>query len=81
MAWGRVSWAGAGLGDVASHPVPGGSLRVEGARDGLGNGVWGQRCGVEVPEKAEGQERLHPVGRGVSPDLALVLGQKPVKDS
>lgn len=77
MAWGRVSWAGAGLGD----PVPGCSPRVEGAWDGLGNGVWGQRCGVEVPEKAEGQERLHPVRRGLSPALAGVLGQKPVKDS
>lgn len=66
-------------GDVGSHPVPAGSPRVEGARDGLGKGVWGQWCGMEAPEKAEGQERLGPVGHGVSPSLAVVL--RPVEDS
>jgi len=48
---------------------------------GWGAGVWGQQRGVEGPEKAEGQERLYPIGHEVSPALPVVLGQKPVKDS
>lgn len=51
-------WAGA----RGWPPFPRSSLRVEEAQDGLRNGLWDQRCGIEVPGKTEEQEQLHPVG-------------------
>lgn len=59
-------------------PLPRIFLRVEEAQDGLRNGLWDQRCRIEVPGKTK--EQLHPVVQGISPSLAEVLGQKPMKD-
>lgn len=44
-----MTLAGAGLGDMSGPPLPRSFLRVEEAQEGLRNGLWDQRCRIEVP--------------------------------
>lgn len=60
--------------------MPRSFLRVEEAQDGLRNGLWDQRCRIDVPGKKEDQEELHLFGQRIPPALAEVLGQKPIKE-